>query len=156
MLAVRLLLEGSYLLGLGAFEATAAARSYGLLWILGGGLVGSGVLTPIVQTVVAIVSLSRSVTELWAGGLALAEHDLWQAHILEAGISFSLALLGPGAYSVDARLFGREEIVIPARKQMLAGESYPSNAADAAKLTGMRADLALENATARDVLDRTP
>ena len=25
----------------------------------------------------------------------------------------ALALLGPGAYSIDARLFGRQEIVIP-------------------------------------------
>ena len=68
------------------------------------------------------------------GGLAIAEHDLWQAHILEAGISFSLALLGPGAYSVDARLFGREEIIIPARKQMPAAKSYPPNTADTASL----------------------
>jgi predicted exporter len=29
-----------------------------------------------------------------------------------AGIAVALALLGPGAYSVDARLFGRREIVI--------------------------------------------
>ena len=28
-------------------------------------------------------------------------------------MSLSLALLGPGAFSVDARLFGRREIVIP-------------------------------------------
>jgi uncharacterized membrane protein YphA (DoxX/SURF4 family) len=28
-------------------------------------------------------------------------------------MSLALALLGPGAYSVDARLFGRLEIIIP-------------------------------------------
>jgi hypothetical protein len=28
-------------------------------------------------------------------------------------MSFALVLLGPGAISVDARLFGRQEIIIP-------------------------------------------
>lgn len=32
-----------------------------------------------------------------------------------AAIAIALALLGPGAYSVDARLFGRREIVIEER-----------------------------------------
>ena len=126
MLAVRLLLEGSLLLGFGAFAPAAAARSQGLLWMLCGGLVGSGALTPFVQAVVAVVSLCRFV-DLWAGGATLAEHNLWQAYVLDAGISFSLALLGPGAYSIDARLFGREEIVIPARGHMPAGESTVSH-----------------------------
>ena len=30
-----------------------------------------------------------------------------------AAISAALALLGPGAFSLDARLFGRREIIIP-------------------------------------------
>ena len=30
-----------------------------------------------------------------------------------AAISAALVLLGPGAFSVDARLFGRREIIIP-------------------------------------------
>jgi hypothetical protein len=28
-------------------------------------------------------------------------------------MGLTIALLGPGAYSVDARLFGRREIVVP-------------------------------------------
>ena len=42
------------------------------------------------------------------GGNALAAFDL-------VAISIALVLLGPGAYSLDARLFGRREIIIPER-----------------------------------------
>jgi uncharacterized membrane protein YphA (DoxX/SURF4 family) len=32
-------------------------------------------------------------------------------------VTVALLFLGPGAYSVDARLFGRREIVIPRRSR---------------------------------------
>jgi putative oxidoreductase len=37
------------------------------------------------------------------------------AHVLLATLGFALAMLGPGAWSVDARLFGRKRIQIPQR-----------------------------------------
>ncbi|XXF80135.1 hypothetical protein P2318_10400 [Myxococcaceae bacterium GXIMD 01537] len=44
----------------------------------------------------------------------------------EAGIEFlaasALALLGPGAHSLDARLFGRRVITLPSRKSTRAGD----------------------------------
>jgi putative oxidoreductase len=40
--------------------------------------------------------------------------DPW-IHILLAALGASLAMLGPGAWSVDARLFGRKRIHIPQR-----------------------------------------
>ncbi len=43
-------------------------------------------------------------------GNAYAAFDL-------AAISIALVLLGPGAYSLDARLFGRREIIIPERRR---------------------------------------
>jgi uncharacterized membrane protein YphA (DoxX/SURF4 family) len=43
-----------------------------------------------------------------------------------AAISAALALLGPGAFSVDARLFGRREIIIPeGRVRLVDGASNP-------------------------------
>jgi len=41
-------------------------------------------------------------------------NDPWM-HILLGTLGASLAMLGPGAWSVDARLFGRKRIQIPQR-----------------------------------------
>jgi uncharacterized membrane protein YphA (DoxX/SURF4 family) len=47
--------------------------------------------------------------------LALSHsHDPW-IHIVLGALGASLAMLGPGAWSVDARLFGRKRIRIPQR-----------------------------------------
>ena len=40
--------------------------------------------------------------------------DPWM-HILLASLGAALAMLGPGAWSMDARLFGRKRIQIPQR-----------------------------------------
>ena len=40
-----------------------------------------------------------------------------------AAISAALALLGPGAFSLDARLFGRREIIIPEGRVHLVDDS---------------------------------
>jgi putative oxidoreductase len=40
--------------------------------------------------------------------------DPWR-HILLGALGVALAMLGPGAWSVDARLFGRKRIHIPHR-----------------------------------------
>jgi uncharacterized membrane protein YphA (DoxX/SURF4 family) len=40
--------------------------------------------------------------------------DPWR-HILLGALGVALAMLGPGAWSVDARLFGRKRIHIPQR-----------------------------------------
>jgi putative oxidoreductase len=48
-------------------------------------------------------------------GLVLSHsYDPW-LHILLAALGAALAMLGPGAWSVDARLFGRKRIHIPQR-----------------------------------------
>ena len=48
--------------------------------------------------------------------IAIAGSGLFSAplsRILAATISLGVMLLGPGAYSLDARIFGRREIIIP-------------------------------------------
>ncbi len=48
-------------------------------------------------------------------GLAFSHsYDPW-LHILLGALGAALAMLGPGAWSVDARLFGRKRIHIPQR-----------------------------------------
>ena len=110
VLAIRLMGEGSRLIA-------AANHDGGFLLILGAGLVGAGVVTPVTQAVVLVLELARSAQLLWTSGLAMVAQDPWQTLIVEAAVAASLALLGPGAYSIDARLFGREEIIIPPRRQ---------------------------------------
>ena len=75
-------------------------------------LAGSGILlipglwTPIAGTLVALIALGQVLTR--AG-------DLW-APLLLATIGGALAMLGPGLWSVDARLFGWKRIEAPPRK----------------------------------------
>lgn len=60
----------------------------------------AGLWTPIVGALVAVV-------ELW---IALAAgSDIWMSLML-AVLGGTLALIGPGAWSIDARLFGRKHI----------------------------------------------
>jgi putative oxidoreductase len=66
----------------------------------------AGLWTPVAGALVAIV-------ELW---IAFSRYgDPWM-HILLAALGAALALIGPGAWSVDARLFGWKRIDIPDRK----------------------------------------
>lgn len=60
-----------------------------------------GLITPIVAVAIGLVSLS----------LAFSNNDVVQV----VGLSGAIALLGPGAFSIDARLFGRREVFIPRR-----------------------------------------
>jgi uncharacterized membrane protein YphA (DoxX/SURF4 family) len=45
-----------------------------------------------------------------------------------AAISAALVLLGPGAFSLDARLFGRREIIIPEGRVHLVDDSQENSA----------------------------
>ena len=67
----------------------------------------AGVGTPIGGTLVAVV-------ELWHG--LVQAGDPW-IHILLGTLGAALALLGPGAWSVDARLFGWQRIDIGVRRR---------------------------------------
>jgi putative oxidoreductase len=65
-----------------------------------------GLWTPIAGILAALV-------ELWIAGSQLGE--LWPC-LLAALIACSLAMLGPGAWSLDAHYFGRKRISIPHRE----------------------------------------
>jgi len=70
----------------------------------------AGLLTPIAATLVAIAA---AVSAARAGGAIMVTYDgLALAHGLVMIDAISLVLLGPGAFSIDARLFGRREILI--------------------------------------------
>jgi hypothetical protein len=82
-----------------AFEGTWTAISIGSVAVSSAVLLAAGLLTPI------------------AGVLGATAALLGDGPVCgDMAIAVSLVLLGPGAYSVDARLFGRREIVIARQK----------------------------------------
>jgi len=90
--------------------------------LLSGPPLGSAIL-PAVTTCVAILLLAGLWTPI--AGALVAVIALWNAvshpgnpwtYILLGTLGAALALLGPGAWSVDARLFGWKRIRIPDRQ----------------------------------------
>lgn len=64
-----------------------------------------GLWTPLAGVLTAMAELSIAFSH---------PADPWW-HILLGALGATLAMLGPGAWSMDARLFGRKRIVIPPR-----------------------------------------
>ena len=92
---------------------TILAALAALAMLVGGVLGAIGVLTPIMHGVSAAAGLVTLIDALWAP-VAVPGLDLpWPIALMTTVIAVSLAFLGPGAYSIDASLFGRKEISIP-------------------------------------------
>jgi len=98
---------GGSLLAIALTHAHLVAPSWTGIWVATVVLLlGVGALTPItcaIGILIEALTLSHSV------GL-----DLWQA-VLGIMLFLALALLGPGAFSLDAKLFGRR-LIVPKRE----------------------------------------
>ncbi len=70
-----------------------------------------GFLTPVAGAIATFGYLVGGVTLLIASDLG--KHTSAFSALDLAVMSLTLVLLGPGAFSLDARLFGRREIIIP-------------------------------------------
>jgi uncharacterized membrane protein YphA (DoxX/SURF4 family) len=70
-----------------------------------------GFLTPIAGASATLSNLAIGVSWFLTSGEDA--HDRAVAAIYLVVISIAITLLGPGAFSLDARLFGRREIIIP-------------------------------------------
>ena len=82
-----------------------------LLTIASGTLLLAGYLTRLA----AIVALGAGVSTMcsWLPAPNVALFDTTTAAALATAIAAAVICLGPGAFSLDARLFGRREIIIP-------------------------------------------
>jgi uncharacterized membrane protein YphA (DoxX/SURF4 family) len=106
---ITVLIEGLFYLK--QTNPTAATWSAGLLALITGAMLIAGFLTPIAGALVGLAAI----------GLALSlipepTPNLWDSQtaiILGLTILVAIIGLGPGAFSVDARVFGRREIIIP-------------------------------------------
>lgn len=90
--------------GLGILSVLSAAAAALLL---------VGLWTPVAGVAMAAAELGFALSHA-AGPANLHAADPWM-HILHGALGVALAMLGPGAWSVDARLFGRKRIQIQRR-----------------------------------------
>jgi len=67
-----------------------------------------GFLTPILTIIACLAAIAN---------LLLADQPIDVVYVLRTLTSAALVLLGPGAYSVDARLFGLRVTVVPPRRE---------------------------------------
>jgi uncharacterized membrane protein YphA (DoxX/SURF4 family) len=74
-------------------------------------LLVAGLWTPVAGAVVAVIEIAQI--------LRVAEHPV--VGLLAGTIAAALAMLGPGRWSVDARLFGWKRIAAPVHKKYVVG-----------------------------------
>jgi uncharacterized membrane protein YphA (DoxX/SURF4 family) len=87
----------------------------GLAALAAGAALLIGVFTPIVGILVSlgVLGIGFSILPAPVPNLFDAKLSMGLTAIMAAAIAF----LGPGAFSLDARLFGRREIIIPPRSR---------------------------------------
>ena len=83
----------------------------GLLEIVCGALLAIGLVTPISGTIIGVSY--GAIVLLWPHGTSAALFPDRLAAFFGLVAALAIVLVGPGAVSVDARLFGRREIFIP-------------------------------------------
>jgi uncharacterized membrane protein YphA (DoxX/SURF4 family) len=81
------------------------------LAVLAGALLVLGLLTPLVAAVIGLGALASGLELLPVCTPVIFDSRLSIA--LGAAMLVAIAVLGPGALSIDARMFGRREIIIP-------------------------------------------
>jgi uncharacterized membrane protein YphA (DoxX/SURF4 family) len=104
------LLQGGFYL---AYSADSTARIWlgGIVSLTAGAALLIGILTPVAGILLGLEALGVGFSILPA-----PSHNLFDARlslVFAAIITVSIVFLGPGAFSLDARLFGRREIIIP-------------------------------------------
>lgn len=92
-------------------HSTALFPLIAALLVLSGVFILLGFLTPILSPLACIECLGIALSWLPPQMWILAGSKLAIAQLI--AVSAAIALLGPGAFSIDARLFGWKEIVIP-------------------------------------------
>ena len=83
----------------------------GLVLVLSGTALAIGFLTPFAGGVAGLGFLGIALS--WIPGPPWGLHDTRVVALGVVVTAVAIALLGPGAFSLDGRLFGRREIVIP-------------------------------------------
>lgn len=107
--AVSLMLESRFYL--------SSAAGVPAVWVVGLAALGAaalllvGFLTPVAGAVAALEGVAVALSLLPAGKPIVYDSSL--DLVLAGAILVGIIVLGPGAFSLDARIFGRREIIIP-------------------------------------------
>jgi uncharacterized membrane protein YphA (DoxX/SURF4 family) len=109
IIGLALLLQGGYYLREPA--ASPVAWAMGLAAILAASLLLIGFLTPFAAGAMVLAALGIGLSMLPACTPTLFDSNVSAAFALT--ILVAIAALGPGALSIDARVFGRREIIFP-------------------------------------------
>jgi uncharacterized membrane protein YphA (DoxX/SURF4 family) len=101
----------------GSSSQAISSWAVGSLAIAVGAAIFVGFLTPVASAAAAVGYLIMGVSSFL---MTEANHHISTLGAFNlAAISAALVLLGPGAFSLDARLFGRREIIIPEVRRSL-------------------------------------
>lgn len=92
-------------------DSRLVAYCLGLLAVASGVAILVGFLTPVACVLAGLVS--GSVAFSWVPAPSVYLFHTTLSTVFLVAITGALALLGPGAFSADARVFGRREIIIP-------------------------------------------
>lgn len=93
-----------------------AAWGLATLTFAGAALLLAGLMTPLVALLVAAGGIGIALSLIPSPGQIL--FDSYLATINLIVLPVAIALLGPGAFSLDARMFGRREITIPSSSKV--------------------------------------
>jgi uncharacterized membrane protein YphA (DoxX/SURF4 family) len=100
------LVAGISMIAHASLELQSGPSVLSILWIAVGALLIPGLWTPIAGLFTAVLSMWSTISQ---------PSDRW-AYVLLASIGAALAFVGPGAWSLDARIFGWTLIEIRGRK----------------------------------------
>jgi hypothetical protein len=92
-------------------KSSAGGLLFGMLLAISGVCLMIGFLTPIASILAGVGCVASDISWLPAPATTLFDGPLVSLEMIVMAVS--IALLGPGAFALDARLFGRREIVIP-------------------------------------------
>ena len=86
------------------------------LSFIGGALLLAGLMTPVVAIFVSFSGIAIALSWIPVPTLDLFNSNLVTVDLIV--LALAIAFLGPGAFSLDARMFGRREITIPSSSRV--------------------------------------
>ena len=119
LLLLRIAAAGMFALNLThQFNFSSSALHWFVVSLIG--LISLGLLFGFLTIILTIIACLAAVANLlWA------DQPIEVVYVIRILTSAALFFLGPGAYSVDARLFGLRVTVVPPRKDKTSATSHP-------------------------------